>query len=85
MHVYLIIYSSPKKKFYRLLSWCSYELGYENSYGWEIIAIYTLYDNRFVTRNDFHRLITEKYEKEQLRKKRIEKYITTLELIRNAL
>ena len=83
--MFLIVYSTDTKTRFRLYNYTTYDLDYVNSYGWKVIAVYRLYNNRFVNKSDYYRLATLDREDRIKKQLRLKKIINLIELIRNAI
>lgn len=82
---FLVVYSSSKKLIFRLYDYSTADLYTFNSYGWQIIAIYRLYKNKFIKKNDFLEFYIRDNNLRIKRQYKLLKIINILELIKNAL
>lgn len=85
MYYFLVVYSSNSNTYFRLYDYTTYDLNYINSYGWVVIAVYRLYNNRFIKKSDYYRLVNIDKEIRLKKINRLNKIINLIELIKNAI
>ena len=82
---FLVVYSTSNKLKFKLYDYYLNDIGFKNSYGWEVIAVYRFYKNHFVNKDTYFDLRFQDRLLEHKRRDKLEKVINILEKIKNAL